>query len=301
MVRYSETNGFERDSQKPEIWRYRDYVIKSFNEDKPYDRFILEQLAGDQLPDKSLDSCIATGFMTLMQRDDEPADRPQAQADRIGDIVDVTSEAFMGSTLGCAKCHDHKADPITQADYFSMMSFFDGIKQDLFKSPNQTWIDPEVSKKREDERRANSDEIAELWKVVDRKILDPFLKRSKNPRDIETDWKKVMKIPADPGWSLPSFDADAVGFKASDKWPRNKPVTLRSEFGLQEIPKQFLIYLKGEIQQLEIFINGAPVHEGVIEKVHGEYFIPLPVTELTTGKNVIGIIAKSIVVRSKCG
>ena len=174
-----------------------------------------------------------------------------------------------------------------------MMSFFDGIKQDLFKSPNQTWIDPEVSKKREDERRANSDEIAELWKVVDRKILDPFLKRSKNPRDIETDWKKVMKIPADPGWSLPSFDADAVGFKASDKWPRNKPVTLRSEFGLQEIPKQFLIYLKGEIQQLEIFINGAPVHEGVIEKVHGEYFIPLPVTELTTGKNVIGIIAKS--------
>ena len=293
LVRYSETNGFERDSQKPEIWRYRDYVIKSFNEDKPFDRFILEQLAGDQVPDKSLDSCIATGFMSLMQRDDDSADKPQAQSDRIGDIVDVTSEAFMGSTLGCAKCHDHKADPITQADYFSTMSFFDGIKKDLFKSANQTWIDPAVSKKREGDRHLNADEINTLWKRVERKFLDPFLKRSENPRDIETDWKKMMRIPADPGWSLPSFDADAVGFKVSDKWPRNKPVTLRSEFGLQEIPGQFLVYLKGELQQLEIFLNGAPVHKGVIEKVHGEYFIPLPITELTTGKNVIGIIAKS--------
>ena len=76
LVRYAETNGFERDSEKPEIWRYRDYVIKAFNENKPYDRFLMEQLAGDQLPDKTLDSCLATGFLTLMQRDDEPADRP---------------------------------------------------------------------------------------------------------------------------------------------------------------------------------------------------------------------------------
>ncbi len=293
LVRYAETNGFERDSQKPEIWRYRDYIIKAFNEDKPFDRFILEQLAGDQLPDKTLNSCIATGFMTLMQRDDEPADRPQAHADVVGDIVDVTAEAFMGTTMGCAKCHDHKADPVTQADYFSMMSFFDGIKQDLFKGPNHTWIDPSVSQKREEERRANHEEIEALWKTGDRKLLDPYLKRSKTPRDVETNWKRLPRIPANPGWSLPSFDADAVGFKVSDKLPRNKPLTLRSEFGLQEIPKHFLIYLKGELQQLEIFINGAPVHQGVTEKVHGEYFIPLPVAELTTGKNVIGIIAKS--------
>ena len=293
LVRYAETNGFERDSQKPEIWRYRDYVIKSFNEGKPYDRFILEQLAGDQLPDKTLDTCLATGFMTLMQRDDEPADRPQAHADVIGDIVDITAEAFMGTTIGCAKCHDHKADPVTQADYFSMMAFFDGIKQDLFKGPNQTWLDPTVTQKREEGLRSNREQVETLWKTIDRKALDPYLKRSKTPRDIETDWKSILRIPAKPGWSLPSFDAAAVGFKASDKWPRNKPATLRSEFGLPEIPKHPLVYLKGELQHLEIFLNGAPVHDGVTEKVHGEYFIPLPVSELTTGKNVIGIIAKS--------
>ena len=292
LVRYAETNGFERDSMKPEIWRYRDYVIKSFNENKRYDRFILEQLAGDQLPDKTLDSCIATGFMTLMQRDDEPADRPQAHADRISDIVDVTSEAFMGTTMGCAKCHDHKVDPISQADYFSMMSFFDGIKQDLFKSPNHTWIDPGVAREREEERQANRGQIEELWKQVDRKLLEPYLKRSENPQDIETDWMFIPGVPKNPGWSLPSFDANGVGFKKLDKLPRSKMVTFRSEFGLQEIPKQFLIYLKGDLQHLEIFINGAPVHDGVIEKVHDEIFVPLPIEELTTGKNVIGVITR---------
>ena len=292
LVRYAETNGFERDSMKPEIWRYRDYVIRSFNENKRYNRFILEQLAGDQLPDITLDSCIATGFMALMQRDDEPADRPQAHADRISDIVDVASEAFMGTTMGCAKCHDHKVDPISQADYFSMMSFFDGIRQDLFKSPNHTWVDPEVTRKREEERRANRAQIEELWKQVDRKLLEPYLKRSKDPRDVETNWVSVPRVPKNPGWSLPSSDADGVGFKKPDKLPRNKMVTFRSEFGLQEIPGQFLIYLKGELQHLQIFINGAPVHEGVLEKVHGEIFVPLPVEELTTGKNVIGVITK---------
>ncbi len=292
LVRYAETNGFERDSMKPEIWRYRDYVIKSFNGNKRYDRFILEQLAGDQLPDKTLDSCIATGFMTLMQRDDEPADRPQAHADRISDIVDVTSEAFMGTTMGCAKCHDHKVDPILQADYFSMMSFFDGIKQDLFKSANHTWIDPEVSRKREEERQANRKEIEELWKQADRKVLEPYLKRSKDPRDVGTSWVSLSRVPKNPGWSLPSFDADGAGFKNNDRLPRNKMVTFRSEFGLQEIPGQFLVYLKGDLQHLQIFINGAPAHEGVIEKVHGEIFVPLPIEELTTGKNVIGVITK---------
>ncbi len=120
-VRYAETNGFERDNKKPYIWRYRDYVIKAFNDNKPYDRFVAEQLAGDELPDSDVAAKVATGFMTLMQRDDEPADRDQAHSDMISDIVDVSSEAFLGTTMGCAKCHDHKVDPIPQADYPSLI------------------------------------------------------------------------------------------------------------------------------------------------------------------------------------
>ncbi len=292
LVRYAETNGFERDSEKPEIWRYRDYVIKAFNENKPYDRFLMEQLAGDQLPDKTLDSCLATGFLTLMQRDDEPADRPQAHADVISDMVDVTGEAFLGTTMGCAKCHDHKVDPISQADYFAMRSFFAGIREDLFKQANHTWVDPEVVRQREDMRREHSSRIAGLWEEVDRSKLEPFLKKAASPREVALDSKRRIDLPSEPGWSLPSFDAVAGGFVSSEPWSRDKPVVIRAEFGLQEIPSRFLVYLRGSLDQLELYLNGAPVHQGVVEQVGGSYFIPLPVAELTTGKNVLGVVAK---------
>ena len=292
LVRYAETNGFERDSLKPEIWRYRDYVIWSFNQDKPYDRFVVEQLAGDQLPDQSLESCLATGFLTLMQRDDEPADKPQAHADVISDMVDVTAEAFMGTSMGCAKCHDHKVDPISQADYFSMRSFFAGIQPDLLKKTNRTWVDPEVVRQREEERAANLAKIKKLWETVDPAKLDSFLKKSKTPREVVLSSMSRIGLPGDPGWSLPSFDAPAAGFRKARSWARNKPVVIRAEFGLQEIPSRYLVYLKGSLERVELFLNGAPVHEGFVDQVHGTYFIPLPVAELTTGKNVLGIVAR---------
>ena len=87
LVRFAETNGYERDSKKDLIWKYRDYVIRAFNEDKPYDRFIMEQIAGDELPDKTGDSITATGFYRLGIWDDEPADRPLARYDYLDDIL----------------------------------------------------------------------------------------------------------------------------------------------------------------------------------------------------------------------
>ena len=92
VVRYAESNGFERDSNKPHIWRYRDWVIDAYNNDKPYDRFIMEQLAGDELDDMNHESMIATGFFRLMQWDDEPVDRLQHRYDVLDDILRVTSE-----------------------------------------------------------------------------------------------------------------------------------------------------------------------------------------------------------------
>ncbi|MCH2105300.1 MAG: DUF1553 domain-containing protein [Planctomycetes bacterium] len=129
LVRYAETNGFERDSDKPMMWRYRDYVIRAFNEDKPYDRFIQEQLAGDELDDADADAIIATGFMRLHQWDDEPgAGALQHKYDNLDDVAKTASEAFLGMTMGCARCHDHKGDPVTQKEYFSFISFFHGIR-----------------------------------------------------------------------------------------------------------------------------------------------------------------------------
>ncbi len=124
LVRFAETNSFERDGAKPNAWRYRDYVIRSFNEDKPYDQFIREQLAGDELPQVTTDSIIATGYYRLGLWDDEPADPLLAVYNEFDDIITTTSQVFLGLTVNCARCHDHKIDPIPQADYYSMLAFF---------------------------------------------------------------------------------------------------------------------------------------------------------------------------------
>ena len=127
VVRYAETNGYERDATKPDVWKYRDYVIQSFNQDKPYDRFIVEQLAGDELEDATAETHVALGFNRLGPWDDEPADFDQDRFDQLDDLVRTTSEAFLGVTLGCARCHDHKFDPFTQQDYYGMVALFNGL------------------------------------------------------------------------------------------------------------------------------------------------------------------------------
>lgn len=128
LVRYAETNSFERDNPKPFVWRYRDYVIRSFNEDKPYDQFIREQLAGDELDQVTPETLVATGYYRLGLWDDEPADRLLAYYDGLDDIVATTSQTFLGLTVNCCRCHDHKIDPIPQRDYYRMMAFFHGVK-----------------------------------------------------------------------------------------------------------------------------------------------------------------------------
>lgn len=136
LVRYADTNSFERDGVKPNAWRYRDYVIRAFNSDKPYDQFVREQLAGDELPEVTSDGIIATGFYRLGLWDDEPADRLLALYEGFDDIITTTSQTFLGLTVNCARCHDHKIDPITQADYYSMLAFFQGITPNGNPNPN---------------------------------------------------------------------------------------------------------------------------------------------------------------------
>jgi hypothetical protein len=124
VVRFAETNGYERDAEKPHAWRYRDWVVRAFNDDMPFDRFVLEQLAGDELPDRTEETVVATGFLRVGTWDDEPNDAEDYQYDRLEDLVHVTSTAFLGLTVKCARCHDHKFDPIPQADYYRVAAAF---------------------------------------------------------------------------------------------------------------------------------------------------------------------------------
>jgi hypothetical protein len=124
LVRFAETNGYERDAVKPQAWRYRDWVIGALNSDMPYDRFVIEQLAGDELAERSESTVIATGFLRLGTWDDEPNDPLEYQYERLEDMVHATSTAFLGLTVKCARCHDHKFDPIPQTDYYRMAATF---------------------------------------------------------------------------------------------------------------------------------------------------------------------------------
>ena len=129
VVRYADSNGYERDGAKPEVWRYRDYVIRSLNTDKGFDRFIIEQLAGDEVKDANTETVLATGFNRLGPFDDEPADFDVDRFDQLDDIVNTTSQGFLGLTMGCARCHDHKFDPLLHKDYYSMVAIFNPLKR----------------------------------------------------------------------------------------------------------------------------------------------------------------------------
>jgi mono/diheme cytochrome c family protein len=146
VVRYAETNSFERDGLKENAWKYRDYVIRSFNDDKPYDQFLMEQLAGDEIDNPTLDSLIATGLYRLGIWDDEPADPLQAAYDGFDDLVTVAGQGLLGLTLNCARCHDHKIDPIPQKDYYRLVAFFRDVGQFGTRSdqngPNQIDVSP---------------------------------------------------------------------------------------------------------------------------------------------------------------
>ena len=124
VVRFAETNGYERDAVKPNIWKFRDWVIRAFNEDMPYDRFVREQLAGDEIPDRTKESVIATGMLVSGTWNDEPNDPQEYKYERLEDFVDVVSTSFLGLTVKCARCHDHKFDPIPQRDYYRFAAAF---------------------------------------------------------------------------------------------------------------------------------------------------------------------------------
>ena len=143
VARYAESSGQDRNLVSPYAWRYRDYVIDSFNKDKPYDQFITEQIAGDLLPHKSYEEYnnnrIATGFLTIGTKNIQAQTR-QFEADRNDDQIDAITRGFLGMTLSCARCHDHKFDPFSQQDYYGVAGVFNNTENldGLYRGNNNT-------------------------------------------------------------------------------------------------------------------------------------------------------------------
>ncbi len=137
VVRYSDSNGFDWDEFRPQAWRYRDYVVRSFNADKPFDQFTREQLAGDELvdgepkTDAERDCLIATGYLRLGPHDNAAGlfnEQDRSRAELMADVTETTAGAFLGMTMTCCRCHDHKYDPLSQADHYRFRAFFAAMR-----------------------------------------------------------------------------------------------------------------------------------------------------------------------------
>ena len=132
-ARYADTYGLHYDNSR-DIWPYRDYVIRSFNSNKPFDQFAMEQIAGDMMPAKNLDPLIASGYVRLGVSSNEGGTIPEELRVNIArERTEAFGATFMGLTVGCAVCHDHKYDPTTQKDFYALSAFFNNIEREAFQ------------------------------------------------------------------------------------------------------------------------------------------------------------------------
>lgn len=207
IARYAETRGHEFDYAIQDAWRYRDYLIRAFNQDIPYDQMVREQLAGDMLDKVRTsegnlnESVLGTLFLTMAEGTHSPVDVRKDEADRIDNMIDVTGKAFLGLTISCARCHDHKFDPISAKEYYSFYGVMEGTR---FSS--QPVIQPW--------REQTIQELIRLQKQV-REWLHQQMKEPESIRALQVNYQPAA-VPADSGYSvLANFTGpDLEGWKS---------------------------------------------------------------------------------------
>ncbi|HEV7404044.1 MAG TPA: PSD1 and planctomycete cytochrome C domain-containing protein [Chthoniobacteraceae bacterium] len=220
VARYADSNGLDENVAYGNAWRYRDYVVKAFNDDKPFDQFLTEQVAGDLLP-KSEEALTATGFLALGAKVLAEPDMRKLEMDIIDEQIDTIGKAFMGMTLGCVRCHDHKFDPITQEDYYALAAIFRSTRSLATDSKGaiKYWYDHslatpeqlEEKKKFGEEVKAKKAEITavatkargEIQTVVQRRAADYLAAAALLPA-------KAQPADADPVAKAAQLDANIV-------------------------------------------------------------------------------------------
>jgi hypothetical protein len=218
VVRYADTNGFELDGDRPNAWRYRDYVVQAFNEDKPYDRFIREQIAGDELYPGNKEALIATGFARAGSEHIVAGniDPEVSREEVLTEITTSVGQAFLGLTVNCARCHNHKFDPILQADYYRLQAVFAGAKgKDVeIATPAEKAAWQTADKAYKERIKPVRDELTALAKPYHDRIvaenlakLDPTLRDAWNtPQDKRTPEQKTLaknaKEQIEPTWDV---------------------------------------------------------------------------------------------------
>ncbi|MCA9118462.1 MAG: DUF1549 domain-containing protein, partial [Planctomycetaceae bacterium] len=159
-VRYAESDGWKADDYRPHAWQYRDYVVRAFNEDVSYADFVRQQLAGDQLSSDSAGNLAAVGFLRLGIYEYNQRNAKQHWKDIVDEITDVTGDVFLGMGMACARCHDHKFDPILRRDYYRLRAFFEPL----------LWRDDQVLTTRS--QRVEFERQQQIWLDATREIRE---------------------------------------------------------------------------------------------------------------------------------
>jgi len=171
LTRYADSDGYNADGTRPNIWRYRDYVIQAFNDDKPYDRFIKEQLAGDEIWPNEKQALIATGFLRNFPDEVNARDLNLKKQEIANDLTDTVGTVLLGSTIGCAQCHNHKFDRISQKEYYQLQAFFvnASASDDIPAVSDAEWAEYQKKKQKYD---AATKEIQSKMDAILQPVID---------------------------------------------------------------------------------------------------------------------------------
>ncbi|MEK7830751.1 MAG: DUF1549 and DUF1553 domain-containing protein, partial [Acidobacteriota bacterium] len=231
VVRFGETNGFELDADREQAWRYRDYVVNSLNADKPYDQFIVEQIAGDEVDPDSFEMRVATGFLRAGPQHvvSGNLDKAELRQEWLTEVMFGVGNGILGLTVGCARCHDHKFDPIPQADFYRLQSFFAASDNYDYRKPTKEQEDAFQTATREhkDKLKPIQDQIAAIEKPYKDKLvaekraaLEPVFANALNKEDkLRTDEEKRVAKEAQRMLNV-QWDELVASINAEDKAKR---------------------------------------------------------------------------------
>ena len=246
VVRYADSNGLDENAAHANAWRYRDYVVNAFNADKPYDQFLVEQIAGDlQAKDSQEDArrrelFIATGFLSLGPKVLAEPDKVKMEMDIIDEQIDTLGKALLGLTLGCARCHDHKFDPIPTADYYALAGIFKSTKTMESLKTIAKWHENSVATPAEKRLREKHDVLIDAQK----KLVAAFTEKANAQLLVS---RKIDKLPAKPEEKYPKTTRNELGkLRAALKQLEDNPPPLVSAMGVTD----------GNATELPVFVRG---------------------------------------------
>ncbi|MCC6407631.1 MAG: DUF1549 domain-containing protein, partial [Planctomycetes bacterium] len=312
LARYADSNGLDENLALGEAWRYRDYVVRAFNQDKPYDRFVTEQLAGDLLPepadrDALADQLAATGFLVLGPKMLAEQDKQKLVMDVVDEQMDVAGKAFLGLTLGCARCHDHKFDPISARDYYAVAGVFKSTSTMANLDFVSRWRERELASAADREAAAAHRKASEQAKTE----LDALV--AENDRALQGGWRRDFA----PYLLAGTFAAKRATLIEAEEFSRGNLHVDRSTWGDAEVAivhtqapgEQFVEYdvtfesarelvlevryASAEVRPMRVTLNGVVVAERALAETTGSFFLDgqrwarVGTFEFQPGRNVL--------------